>query len=83
MRQFYGRLEICVLFAGKTHVHKIPPFGGGGILNFWGGRGGVPILFLWARGFFSATKVATNPSPKKARRRMKFINGRYPEVSIA
>ena len=35
---------------GKTHVHKIPRFrGGGGILGFWGG-GGVPILFLWARG---------------------------------
>ena len=33
-------------------VHKIPRFrGGGGILGFfWGG--GVPILFLWARGFF-------------------------------
>ena len=25
---------------------------GGGILGFWGGGGGVPILFLWARGFF-------------------------------
>ena len=25
--------------------------GGGGILGFGGGRG-VPILFLWARGFF-------------------------------
>ena len=35
----------------KTHVHKIPRFRGGG-----GGwvllEGGVPILFLWARGFF-------------------------------
>ena len=44
LRQFYGRLEKCVLSAGKTHVHKIPPFLGGG--------GGAPILFLWARGFF-------------------------------
>ena len=25
--------------------------GGGGYFGFWGG-GGVPILFLWARGFF-------------------------------
>ena len=43
----------CALSAGKTHVHKIPRFRGGGILGLggeWGG--GVPILFLWARGFF-------------------------------
>ena len=31
----------------KTHVPKIPPFRGG---VFW--VLGVPILFLWARGFF-------------------------------
>ena len=36
-------------FCRKTHVHKIPRFRGGGILGF---LGGVPILFLWARGFF-------------------------------
>ena len=34
-------------FCRKTHVHKIPRFLGG----FLGG-GEVPILFLWARGFF-------------------------------
>ena len=50
VRQFYGRLEKCVLSAGKNHVHKIPRFRGGSILGF--GGGGVPILFLWARGFF-------------------------------
>ena len=33
----------CVLSAGKTMSVKFPFFGGGG---------GVPILFLWARGFF-------------------------------
>ena len=38
------------LSAGKTHVHKIPPFQGGG--GSGGGGGGVPILFLWAQGFF-------------------------------
>ena len=30
---------------------------GGGNFGFWvlgGGGGGVPILFLWARGFFAA-----------------------------
>ena len=38
-------------FCRKTHVHKIPPFRGGGILGL-GGGGECPILFLWARGFF-------------------------------
>ena len=39
-------------FCRKNHVRKIPRFrGGGGYFGFWGG-GGVPILFLWARGFF-------------------------------
>ena len=38
LRQFYGRLEKCVLSARKTHAHKIPRFrGGGGILGFKGG----------------------------------------------
>ena len=38
-------------FCRKTCVRKIPRFrGGGGILGL--GGGGVPILFLWARGFF-------------------------------
>ena len=52
VRQFYGRLEKCVLSAGKTHVHKIPRFREGGVFWVFGGGGGVPILFLWARGFF-------------------------------
>ena len=38
-------------FCRKTCVHKIPRFRGGGILGLGGGRE-VPILFLWARGFF-------------------------------
>ena len=33
----------------NLYVHKIPRLGGGDF-GFWGG--GVPILFLWARGFF-------------------------------
>ena len=39
----------------NIHARKIPRFRGGGKLGcFLGGRGGVevPILFLWARGFF-------------------------------
>ena len=43
-----GAWKNAFLSAGKTHVRKIPPFRGGGVL---GGGGGVPILFLWARGF--------------------------------
>ena len=53
MRQFYGRLEKMPPFCRKSHVHKIPRLGaggGGGILGLGGGE--VPILFLWARGFF-------------------------------
>ena len=54
MHQFYGRLEKCAISAGKTHVHKIPRFlGVGGVFwVFFFGGGGVPNLFLWARGFF-------------------------------
>ena len=43
--------RISVFFLQENlHVHKIPRFGGEGILGL-GGWGGVPILFLWARGF--------------------------------
>ena len=37
----------------NLRVHKIPRFRGGGILGFGGGgEVEMPILFLWARGFF-------------------------------
>ena len=54
MRQFYGRLEKCVLSAGKTHAHKIPRFrgGGGGILGF-GGGGSADFIFMGARIFLN------------------------------
>ena len=52
MRQFYGRLEKCVLSAGKTHVHKIPRFRGGGIFGF-GGGGSVDFIFMGARIFLN------------------------------
>ena len=51
MRQFYGRLEKCVLSAGKTHVHKIPRFRGRGILGFGGGGGSADFIFMGARIF--------------------------------
>ena len=38
-------------FCRKNNVHKIPRFRGGGYFGFFLG-GEVPILFLWARGFF-------------------------------
>ena len=50
---FMGACEKCVRSAGKNHFHKIPRFRGGGVFRVFGGGGGeVPILFLWARGFF-------------------------------
>ena len=45
LRQFCGRLEKCVLSAGKTHVHKVPPFRGG-----FGG-GSADFIFMGARIF--------------------------------
>ena len=50
MRQFYGRLEKCVLSAGKTHVHKIPRLGGD-ILGFFFGGGTADFIFMGARIF--------------------------------
>ena len=49
MRQFYGRLEKCVLSAGKTRVHKIAHFRGG----YFGFRGGgeCRLYFMGARTF--------------------------------
>ena len=49
MRQFYGRLEKCVLSAGKTDVHKILRFRGGGYFGFWGGS--ADFIFMGARIF--------------------------------
>ena len=45
---FMDAWKKCVLSAGKPMSIKFRVLGGG----FWGGGGEVPILFLWARGFF-------------------------------
>ena len=48
-RQFYGRLEKCVLSAGKkTHVHKTPRFR----FFFGGGGGSADFIFMGARIFW-------------------------------
>ena len=44
-----GILGLCLL--ENPHAHKIPPFRGGSWV-FWKGGVEVPILFLWAWGFF-------------------------------
>ena len=41
----------CVLSAGKTHVHKIPRFFGGGDFGFFGGGGSADFIFMGARIF--------------------------------
>ena len=46
----YGRLEKCVLSAGKPVSIKFLVLGAGGVFGVGGGE--VPILFLWPRGFF-------------------------------
>ena len=56
LRQFYGRLEKCILSAGKSHVHKIPRFRGGGG-NVWVLGREVPILF------FMGARVFLNKNP--------------------
>ena len=65
MRQFYGRLEKCVLSAGKTHVYKIPRFRGGGILGF-GGGGSADFIFMGARIFLIRTLTTHTPLIKEA-----------------
>ena len=51
MRQFYEHMENAFFLQEKPHACKTPRFREGGILGFFEGGGGVPILFLWARGF--------------------------------
>ena len=48
---FMGTWKNCVLSAGKPMSIKFLVLGGG-VFWVWGGGGEVPILFLWARGFF-------------------------------
>ena len=58
MRQFYGRLEKCVLSAGKTHVHKIPRFRRGGVCWVFFGGGSADIIFMGARIFLNFIRAA-------------------------
>ena len=47
---FMDAWKKSVLSAGKTHVHKIPAFRGGGYLGFLGG-GSANFIFMGARIF--------------------------------
>ena len=48
-------------FCRKTHVHKIPRFGGGGYFGFLGG-GGADFIFMGARIFLKLGEVwSDNP----------------------
>ena len=53
---FMDARKKCVLSAGKTHVHKIPRFGGGGYFGFLGG-GGADFIFMGARIFLKKDKL--------------------------
>ena len=59
---FMGAWKKCVLSAGITHVHKIPPVrGGDGILGF-GGGGSADFIFMGARIFLSScTRLRVPP----------------------
>ena len=47
-----GAWDFLALSAGNLHVHKIPRFRGSLLFFFFfGGGGGLPIYFIWARGF--------------------------------
>ena len=46
---FMDAWKKCVHSAGKTHVHKIPRFRGGGILGLGGGGGSADFTFMGAR----------------------------------
>ena len=50
---FMGAWKNAFSLQEKAMSIKILVLGGGGVFEvFWGGGGEVPILFLWARGFF-------------------------------
>ena len=57
VRQFYGRLEKCVLSAGTTHVHKIPRFRGGAFWVLGGGGLSADFIFMGARIFLKISLV--------------------------
>ena len=50
--KFTDAWKIAFFLQENHHAHKIPLFRGVGYFGFFWGGGGVPILLLWARGFF-------------------------------
>ena len=56
----------CILSAGKTHVHKIPRFRGGG--GFWVfGGGGADFIFMGARIFLKVRRQLKDLAGSKVR----------------
>ena len=63
---FMGAWKTCVLSAGKAHVHKIPPFRGGGV---WGGAS--PPSGIFNKNHPSSPPGASDcrfPSPKQRKK---------------
>ena len=58
---FMGAWKKCALSAGKTHVHKIPRFRGGGVFWAFGGGGGgsADLIFMGARIFLILWRALT------------------------
>ena len=63
LRQFYGRLFFFggLFLQENLHAHKILILG---VFWFFSWGGGVPILFLWARGFFRTELNPLKVPPK-------------------
>ena len=54
-----GAWKNALFLQEKTHVHKIPPFRGGGDFGFFGGGGSADFIFMGARIFLRfATRFA-------------------------
>ena len=50
---FMDAWKKCALSAGKTHVHKVPRFGGGGVIWVFLGGGSADFIFMGARIFLN------------------------------
>ena len=66
MRQFYGRLEKCVLSAGKKPMSiKFLVLGGGGVFWVFLGGGGECRFYFYGRADFSEQRVEHWAAPQR------------------